>query len=104
MMDNIDMDELPKTFQDAIVITRRLGARYLWIDSLYIIQDSVEDWKTNLPAWNMFTEIQCVILQLLQVWMAALAVSLREIPSVRRHAESELIQCQTLRPPLAFTI
>jgi hypothetical protein len=47
MMDNIDMDELPKTFQDAIVITRRLGARYLWIDSLCNIQDSVEDWENE---------------------------------------------------------
>ena len=29
---------LPKTFQDAISITRRLGFRYIWIDSLCIIQ------------------------------------------------------------------
>lgn len=35
---------LPKTFQDAIVFTRWLGIRYLWIDSLCIIQDSEEDW------------------------------------------------------------
>lgn len=36
---------LPKTFQDAVRITRRLGIRYLWIDSLCIIQDSAEDWQ-----------------------------------------------------------
>jgi hypothetical protein len=30
---------LPKTFQDVIYITRRLGIRYLWIDSLCILQD-----------------------------------------------------------------
>jgi hypothetical protein len=35
---------LPQTFQDAIQLTRRLGIRYLWIDSLCIIQDSREDW------------------------------------------------------------
>jgi len=35
---------LPKTFQDAIIITRQLGMRYLWIDSLCIIQDSQDDW------------------------------------------------------------
>jgi hypothetical protein len=40
-----NIDELPKTFQDAIAITRRLKVRYLWIDSLCIIQDSVEDWN-----------------------------------------------------------
>ncbi|KAI8724343.1 HET domain-containing protein [Fusarium sp. LHS14.1] len=35
---------LPKTFQDAVVFTRKLGLRYLWIDSLCIIQDSKPDW------------------------------------------------------------
>jgi Heterokaryon incompatibility protein (HET) len=34
----------PKTFQDAISFTRKLGVRYLWIDSLCIIQDSKQDW------------------------------------------------------------
>jgi hypothetical protein len=35
----IGWDTLPKTFQDAINITRMLGIRYLWIDSLCIIQN-----------------------------------------------------------------
>lgn len=38
------MEDLPKTFRDAVQITRRLGVRHLWIDSLCIIQDSKEDW------------------------------------------------------------
>jgi hypothetical protein len=37
--------ELPKTFQEAILITRKLGYKFIWIDSLCIIQDSVEDWR-----------------------------------------------------------
>ena len=36
---------LPRTFQDAVTATRALGVRYLWIDSLCIIQDSKEDWE-----------------------------------------------------------
>ncbi|KAK4443654.1 hypothetical protein QBC34DRAFT_443203 [Podospora aff. communis PSN243] len=36
---------LPPTFRDAVLITRRLGYRHLWIDSLCIIQDSREDWE-----------------------------------------------------------
>jgi hypothetical protein len=36
---------LPKTFQDAINITRRLGIRFIWIDSLCIIQDNALDWQ-----------------------------------------------------------
>ncbi|KAH4005793.1 hypothetical protein HBI40_038960 [Parastagonospora nodorum] len=38
-------DDLPKTFQHAIDFTHRLGFKYLWIDSLCIIQDSVSDWR-----------------------------------------------------------
>ncbi|RYP82544.1 hypothetical protein DL769_001650 [Monosporascus sp. CRB-8-3] len=41
----IPFARLPKTFQDAVSITRRLGIRYLWIDSLCIIQDSSDDWQ-----------------------------------------------------------
>jgi hypothetical protein len=44
MIKGIRIDELPQTFQDAITITRRLSIRYLWIDSLCIVQDSSEDW------------------------------------------------------------
>ncbi|KUJ22318.1 HET-domain-containing protein [Mollisia scopiformis] len=40
----IPWKRLPKTFQDAISITRCLGIHYLWIDSLCIIQDDASDW------------------------------------------------------------
>ena len=36
---------LPKTFQDAVLLTRKLGIRYLWIDALCIIQDSNQEWS-----------------------------------------------------------
>lgn len=35
---------LPKTFEDAIRITRRLGIQYLWIDAYCILQDTRDDW------------------------------------------------------------
>ncbi|KAN0116743.1 HET domain containing protein [Hyaloscypha variabilis] len=38
------LTDLPQIFRDAVVITLRLGISYLWIDSLCIIQDSVDDW------------------------------------------------------------
>ena len=41
----IAWSELPKSFQDAVTITRRLGIQYLWIDSLCIIQDDRSDWE-----------------------------------------------------------
>jgi hypothetical protein len=41
----ITHDQLPKTFKDAILLTRALNIEYLWIDSLCIIQDNEEDWR-----------------------------------------------------------
>ncbi|KAF7558234.1 hypothetical protein G7Z17_g193 [Cylindrodendrum hubeiense] len=42
---NIPYNALPPTFQDAVSITRRLGIRYVWIDSLCIVQDDKKDWE-----------------------------------------------------------
>ncbi len=58
----IPLSGLPKTFQDAIHVSRKMQVRYLWIDSLYvafeqpsfaspltrsrcIVQDDPEDWQ-----------------------------------------------------------
>jgi hypothetical protein len=41
----ISWNILPRTFQDAITFTRRIGVRYIWIDSLCIIQDDSGDWE-----------------------------------------------------------
>ena len=42
---SISWDIIPPLFRDAIVVTRKLGIRFLWIDALCIIQDDVEDWE-----------------------------------------------------------
>lgn len=43
----VSMGDLPKTFRNAVEVTRKLGLPYLWIDSLCIIQDSNEDWAVE---------------------------------------------------------
>jgi hypothetical protein len=43
-MTRISIDDLSNTFRDAVRITRELDERYLWIDSLCIIQDDKDDW------------------------------------------------------------
>ncbi|KAI0842510.1 hypothetical protein F5Y06DRAFT_306040 [Hypoxylon sp. FL0890] len=40
----IELNNLPKNYQDAIHFCRLLEIRYLWIDGLRIIQDSADDW------------------------------------------------------------
>ena len=42
---NILLASLCKTFQDAVLVTRSLGYRFLWIDSLCIVQDDEDDWR-----------------------------------------------------------
>ena len=41
----VPMDTLPALYQDAVKVTRELGIKYLWIDSLCIIQDCKDDWS-----------------------------------------------------------
>jgi len=43
--DGIHFDMFPRTFQDAITFCRSLGVRYIWIDSLCIIQNDALDWE-----------------------------------------------------------
>jgi len=45
----IERVDLPRTVQDAITVTRRLGIRYIWIDALCIIQDDPDDRDVQLP-------------------------------------------------------
>ncbi|KAI0859719.1 heterokaryon incompatibility protein-domain-containing protein [Xylaria cubensis] len=43
------ISDLPRTFQDAIVVAWRLSIRYLWIDALCIVQDVHEDKAREIP-------------------------------------------------------
>jgi Heterokaryon incompatibility protein (HET) len=49
---SIPIQQLPMAFQDAIRITYDLGFRYIWIDSLCIIQDSRDDWRKESLAMD----------------------------------------------------
>lgn len=58
------VSELPKTFQDAIKVVRAMGHRYLWIDSLCIIQsgDDGQDWGREVAQMqHVFSQAYCVI-------------------------------------------
>ncbi|KAH7394458.1 heterokaryon incompatibility protein-domain-containing protein [Pyrenochaeta sp. MPI-SDFR-AT-0127] len=40
---NIPWSTLPRAFQEAVVLTRALGFRWLWIDSLCLVQDDAQE-------------------------------------------------------------
>lgn len=53
---------MPKTYHDAILITRHLGIRYLWVDALCIIQDDPEDWRRESAKMrNIYQKSFCTI-------------------------------------------
>jgi len=63
----ISLDALPRTFRDAVEVTRRLGFRYLWIDSLCIIQSepdrdmSESDARVTTEDWRSESSKMCGI-------------------------------------------
>jgi Heterokaryon incompatibility protein (HET) len=59
---SLPMNELPPTFRDAIEVTRSLRIKYLWIDSLCIIQDDPNDWEAEAAQMgNIFEGACCTI-------------------------------------------
>jgi Heterokaryon incompatibility protein (HET) len=45
--ERIRFEDLSRGFQDVVTISRAVKIRYLWIDTLCIIQDSIEDWAAE---------------------------------------------------------
>ncbi|KAI0839325.1 HET-domain-containing protein [Hypoxylon sp. FL0890] len=45
----INLESLPRTFRDAVLVARFLDCPFLWIDSLCIIQGDREDWAREAP-------------------------------------------------------
>jgi hypothetical protein len=97
-LEGFSIDDLPKTFKDAVQVTRALGKRYLWIDALCIIQaiegadgsdweieasrmeqvfgyayctiaaSSAEDWTKGFLEWNSTPRSVQDVLDALKRW------------------------------------
>ncbi|KAF2726773.1 HET-domain-containing protein [Polyplosphaeria fusca] len=50
---SLPYSELPNTILDSFEVTRQLKYRYIWIDSLCMIQDDREDMLRELPKMNL---------------------------------------------------
>lgn len=46
-LSNIACERLPLTFQHTVLLVRSMGIRFVWIDSLCIIQDDRQDWENE---------------------------------------------------------
>lgn len=62
MQDGFELDHIPRTYADAITVTRSLGLQYLWIDSFCIIQDDRDDWRAESQNMgNIYEQAYCNI-------------------------------------------
>jgi hypothetical protein len=60
--EGLEWDSMPATFQDAIRVTRQLGIRYLWLDSLCIIQNDITGWESGAARMaDIYEDAQLVI-------------------------------------------
>ncbi|KAJ4316369.1 hypothetical protein N0V84_007884 [Fusarium piperis] len=58
----LPLADLPKTFRDAIWLTRELGERFLWIDSICIVQDDPSELMTQIGLMGVtFEQSFCTI-------------------------------------------
>ena len=58
----IKIIDLPRTFRDAVTVTRNLGVPYLWIDSICIVQDDKDDWSREAKLMEqVFSSAYCTI-------------------------------------------
>jgi hypothetical protein len=59
---HISFDKLPATFQHAVTTNRELGLRYLWIDSICIIQGPDGDFAQEATRMeDVFSSAYCVL-------------------------------------------
>lgn len=54
MLLGIRLGDMPKTFRDAVEICIKLKIKYLWIDSLCIIQNDLDDWRVEAAKMGQY--------------------------------------------------
>lgn len=57
---SIPIQSMPKTFRDAVQVTRKLRFRYIWIDSLCIVQDRPSDWEAEAKKMGGYYRNACL--------------------------------------------
>ncbi|KAF2234694.1 hypothetical protein EV356DRAFT_514837 [Viridothelium virens] len=99
----MNLEALPATFKDAVLVTRALGRRYLWIDSICIIQegDQADFEQESKCMEDVYSGAYCVIAATCATGHNSGFLkprSKRDYVALRREAESEapFYVCQTI--------
>ncbi|KAF4341898.1 het-domain protein [Fusarium beomiforme] len=56
------VDSQPQSIKDAILVTRKLGIKYIWVDSLCIIQDDPNDLARELGTMHQIYEFSTLVI------------------------------------------
>jgi len=59
-------EKLPRTIRDAMTLVRRLGERYLWVDSICLLQNDADDLGRGINVMDLIYE---------RAWLAVIAAS-----------------------------
>ncbi len=86
----IPSDIIPQTIKDAIKVTQRLGLRYLWVDSLCILQDSKED---------KAAEISKILNTFRNAYVTIIAAGAQTVKDGFLHARTEMEETTTVTLP-----
>jgi Heterokaryon incompatibility protein (HET) len=88
--------KLPRTIADAIELTTKLNFRYLWVDSLCIVQDSVKDKEIQIQ--NMHNIYQNSVLTIIQANADHADIALPGVITPRPNDESKTKAFTTSSP------
>lgn len=103
-LQGIPESQLPPTFRDAVVFTRRLGYRYIWIDSLCIIQDSSADWENEAGKMGPYYQNAIVTISALQGQgpESGLGFDPRAVATTSVDLSDCKVWCRRIDPPLSY--
>ncbi|KAF2969882.1 hypothetical protein GQX73_g3683 [Xylaria multiplex] len=59
---SLTQEDVPRTIRDAMLLVADLGERYLWVDSLCIIQDDLLDKRRYLPMMGEIYDAAVVVI------------------------------------------
>lgn len=91
--------DLPQTFRDAVVITRKLGIQYLWIDSLCILQGPNGDFEEESARMeSVFSAAYCTIAASSAVGTSSNILVRRTPPDIVRvdYGDRSLYLCESM--------
>ncbi|KAI1735151.1 heterokaryon incompatibility protein-domain-containing protein [Xylaria scruposa] len=106
-MEAMEIATLDPNFRDAIAVTLKMGVRYLWIDSLCIVQDSEEEWASESGDMGLvYARAACVISATASINSNGGCFRRQDFSlydcELHSHGRDRLVVCQKARLPEIF--